>query len=265
VLTVSFPAAKYRTIGVVVTMNTAAVGGLNQIDAIGIADTEESFVKKELKTKQEIAFDTVMENVGANINTKYVETRPIIASDGKTLFFARQDFPKNVGGASDGQDVWFSPLMDEKTQSWGPAKNIGSPVLTTVATTVWLRFRQTEIRCLLINTYHPDGTMSPEGASVSTRTKSGWSLPVKLNILNYYNNSKEQVDFFLGSSGKVLLLAVERNDGIGGQDLYVSFLQKFGVWSKPVNLGKNINTKKSEFAPFLAADGKTLILCFRRT
>jgi outer membrane protein OmpA-like peptidoglycan-associated protein/Tol biopolymer transport system component len=257
VFTISFPAAKYRTIGVAVTMNTAAVGGINQIDAIGIADTEESFVKKELKTKQELAFDTVMENVGPNINTKYIETRPIIASDGRTLFFARQDYPKNVGGSGDGQDVWFAPLTDEKTQAWGPAKNIGSPVNNSGNNGV-ASVSADGNTLLLINTYHPDGTMSPEGASVSTRTKSGWSLPVKLNILNYYNNSKEQVDFFLGASGKVLLLAVERNDGIGGQDLFVSFLQKFGVWSKPVNLGKTINTKKSEFAPFLAADGKTL-------
>ena len=124
VLTVSFPAAKYRTIGVVVTMNTAAVGGVNQIDAIGIADTEESFVKKELKAKQEIAFDTVMENLGASVNTKYVETRPVVASDGKTLFFARQDFPKNVGGSDDAQDIWAAPLRDEKTQSWGSAQNL---------------------------------------------------------------------------------------------------------------------------------------------
>ncbi|WP_191907046.1 OmpA family protein [Adhaeribacter soli] len=257
VLTVSFPAAKYRTIGVVVTMNTAAVGGVNQIDAIGIADTEESFVRKELKTKQEVAFDTVMENVGPNVNTKYVETRPIISSDGKTLFFARQDHPKNTGGASDGQDVWASPLLDMKTQSWGPAKNLPGPVNNNGNNGV-ASVSADGNTLLLINTYHPDGTMTPEGASVSTRTKSGWSLPVKLNILNYYNNSKELVDFFLGSSGKVLLMAVERNDGVGGQDLFVSFLQKFGVWSKPINLGKTINTKKSEFAPFLAADGKTL-------
>src|SRR5690606_17370882 len=60
VLSVSFPAARYRTIGVRVTMKTEAVAGVNQIDAIGIADTEESFVKRELKSKQEIAFDTLM-------------------------------------------------------------------------------------------------------------------------------------------------------------------------------------------------------------
>lgn len=128
VFSVSFPAAKYRTIGVVVTLNTAAVGGVNQIDAIGIADTEESFVKKELKGKQELAFDTVLENLGENVNTRFIETRPVIASDGKTLYFARQENPKNTGGADDPQDVWYAPLMDEKAQTWGTARNLGGPV-----------------------------------------------------------------------------------------------------------------------------------------
>src|SRR5688572_3540191 len=257
VFSVSFPAAKYRTIGVVVTMNTAAVGGVNQIDAIGIADTEESFVKKELKAKQELAFDTVLENLGENVNSKFIETRPVISSDGKTLFFARQDHPKNTANKEDAQDAWYSPIMDEKTQSWGSANNLGGPVNNYGSNGV-ASVSADGNTLLLINTYNPDGSITPEGASISTRTKTGWSMPVKLNILNYYNNSDEVVDYFLTNSGKTLLMAVDRNDGVGGQDLFVSFLQKFGVWSKPLNLGKTINTKKSDFAPFLAADGKTL-------
>ncbi|HSI90660.1 MAG TPA: hypothetical protein VK927_06050, partial [Adhaeribacter sp.] len=257
VLTVSFPPAKYRTIGVAVTMNTGAVAGINQIDAIGMADTEESFVRSELKVKQEISFDTVMENLGPTVNTRYTETRPVIASDGKTLFFARQDHPKNVGGSDDGQDVWYAPLTDEATQSWGTAKNLGGPVNNSGNNGV-ASVSADGNTLLLINTYNPDGTLTPEGASVSTRTKTGWSLPVKLNIMNYYNKSTEVVDYHMGNTGKVLLMAVERNDGVGGQDIFVSFLQKFGVWSKPISLGPTINTKKSEFAPFLAADGKTL-------
>ena len=257
VLSVSFPAAKYRTIGVRVTMNTAAVGGVNQIDAIGIADTDESFVKKELKGKQEIAFDTVMENLGETVNSAYTETRPVISSDGKTLFFARQEHPKNTGGEEDGQDVWFSSITDMKNQTWGAARNMGSPINNKGNNGV-TSITADGNTLLLINTYNADGTVTPEGASITTRTKNGWSQPVKLNILNYYNNSKQNVDYFLSNSGKVLLMAVTRDDGVGGQDLFVSFLQKFGVWSKPLNLGKTINTKKSEFAPFLAADGKTL-------
>jgi outer membrane protein OmpA-like peptidoglycan-associated protein len=57
----------------------------------------------------------------------------------------------------------------------------------------------------------------------------------------------------------VLLMAVQRKDGQGQQDIFVSFASKDGkTWTTPHNLGPIINTKKPEFAPFLAADGKTL-------
>jgi outer membrane protein OmpA-like peptidoglycan-associated protein len=51
---------------------------------------------------------------------------------------------------------------------------------------------------------------------------------------------------------------VQRKDSRGDQDLYVSFRTGDNSWTKPVNMGKVINTPKVEFAPFLASDNKTL-------
>jgi outer membrane protein OmpA-like peptidoglycan-associated protein len=90
-----------------------------------------------------------------------------------------------------------------------------------------------------------------------------------VEIDNYYNKDPEHIDAYLATSGKALLMAVERTDGQGGQDLYVSFPKPddIGVqpdpnrpvtWTKPLNLGRTINTPGSDFAPFLAADDKTL-------
>jgi outer membrane protein OmpA-like peptidoglycan-associated protein len=64
-------------------------------------------------------------------------------------------------------------------------------------------------------------------------------------------------------------MAVERPDGQGGQDIFVSFPKPIPVgeqpdpkratqWSKPISLGPNINTPGADFAPFLASDNKTL-------
>ncbi len=42
-------------------------------------------------------------------------------------------------------------------------------------------------------------------------------------------------------------------------DIYVSFKQKNGSWTKPLNLGPEINTEEfTETTPFLAADGVTI-------
>lgn len=260
VLSVKFEAAKdWRVVGVIVTLNPAAVPGLQQIDAIAIADTHEPVVKRSITQRdQSLGFDTAMVNIGPCANTRYTEVRPLIAADGKTLFFARQESPDNVGGRDDGQDVWACKLKQELAQEWYDAKNLGKPVNTMGPNGV-ASVAADGNSLLLINQYKPDGTVVPEGASLSTRTKSGgWSFPKPINILDYYNKNKGQVDFYLANSGKTLLMSVERSDGMGELDLYVSFLQQFGIWSKPLNLGKSINTKGSEFAPFLASDDKTL-------
>ena len=50
--------------------------------------------------------------------------------------------------------------------------------------------------------------------------------------------------------------------GYGASDLYISFKQK-GKWSKPLNLGPNINSKQGDFCPFMQPRGKKLY--FSRT
>ncbi|WP_171025538.1 OmpA family protein [Hymenobacter jeollabukensis] len=259
-LQVTFGAATYRTIGVVVTMNTAKVNGVNQIDAIGVADVTDVMVKKDFKampTENAISFDSAMVNLGPNVNTKFTEVRPIVAPDGRTLFFARQGSPQNVGGAKDGQDVWYSTLTNPKAKTWGQAKNAGSPI-NSPGPNGLASVSADGSSAVLINVYNPDGSLDPKGASITRRKATGWTQPEKINIQDFYNDDPDNVDFFLSTSGKQLLMAVDRRDSKGQQDLYVSFRQTDGSFSRPVNLGANINTKAAEFAPFLAPDGKTL-------
>ncbi|SNC77197.1 WD40-like Beta Propeller Repeat [Hymenobacter gelipurpurascens] len=258
-LQVTFSPGTYRTIGVIVTMNTKAVNGVNQIDAIGIADVAETMVKKDFQAeKSAVSFDSSMVNLGPNVNSKYVDTHPVISPDGRTLFFARQESPQNVGGANDGQDVWYSTLQNAEKKVWAQAKNIGSPI-NTPGPNGMASVSSDGNTALLINVYKPDGTLDPKGMSMTRRTRTGWSQPEKVVIEDFYNDDPENVDYFLGTSGKVLLMAVDRKDGKGEQDIFVSFRNADGQsWGKPRNLGSSINTKKPEFAPFLAADGKTL-------
>lgn len=59
----------------------------------------------------------------------------------------------------------------------------------------------------------------------------------------------------LGFNGKALYFASNRPGGLGGFDLYVSYF-KDGSWSKPENLGPQINTAGNEISPFF--DGEQL-------
>lgn len=61
----------------------------------------------------------------------------------------------------------------------------------------------------------------------------------------------------VSADGNRIIFASARYGGLGGKDLYMT--QKVnGFWTKPVNLGPNINTKQDEEAPFIHYDGVTL-------
>jgi outer membrane protein OmpA-like peptidoglycan-associated protein len=53
-------------------------------------------------------------------------------------------------------------------------------------------------------------------------------------------------------------MTVEREESIGLKDLFVSFVEDDGSWSKPLHMGNVVNSEGEEANPFLAADGKTL-------
>jgi outer membrane protein OmpA-like peptidoglycan-associated protein len=265
-LEVKFPAAEYRTLGVKVYMNTAKVEGVNQIDAIGISDVAATMVKQAFTEQKgpdavkSTQFDSSLVSLGPNVNTRYVETHPVISPNGRTLYFARESNPDNVGGGRDPQDVYYSTLISGKNKTWSLAKNLGGPVNTPDDPNGIASVSANGQNAILINIYNRDGTMDPLGCSITKRTRMGWTQPVPQVIKDFVNLDKEHVDFFQATSGKAMLMAVERPDGMGGQDIFVSFPvpEQNNTWSKPKSLGPNVNTAKSDFAPFLAADEKTL-------
>lgn len=63
----------------------------------------------------------------------------------------------------------------------------------------------------------------------------------------------------LSADGSALYFSSNRNHGLGGKDIWVSVRGgDLNGWTKPLNLGANINTKDNEESPFIHADGYTL-------
>ncbi|MEL7005077.1 MAG: hypothetical protein AAFN93_20410, partial [Bacteroidota bacterium] len=50
----------------------------------------------------------------------------------------------------------------------------------------------------------------------------------------------------------------DRPDSFGSSDLYISFKNDQGNWSKPKNMGEGVNSADGEYAPLLTPDGKYL-------
>ena len=202
------------------------------------------------------------ENLGAQVNSEYNEINPMIAPDGRTLYFARISHPNNTHGDKGSQDIWYSEF-DEASKQWGPARRMGFPL------------NKDEYNCaysitpdgqtMLIKGQYNNGNYETRGFSLSKKTANGWSPPQKIDIPNYVNLSKGQFDCgFLSADGKVLMMAFSEKKNSKEDDIYVSFRQQDGSWSKPMDLGPEVNTKFTETTPFLAPDGATLYFSSNR-
>lgn len=191
------------------------------------------------------------QNLGLTVNSVYDDILPVIAPDGKTLYFCRSNSPDNVGGF--GQDIWYSELQPDGT--WGAAKNIGVPLNNR--SNNYLCSITPDGNTIIIGDSYSNPSNKMRGFASSNRTSEGWSVPKPLTIKNYYNLNIHH-EFSLANDGKTILMAVERRDSRGGRDLYFSKRLADSTWSEPVNLGEVVNSFGHEATPFIASDNSSL-------
>ena len=251
-LEIKIPITNYDVAAIKVELACNKVDGYNQIDAIAISNSHEA-VEVKVDVAEDIKFDGPPEKLGENVNSSYTEQSPIISPDGNMIYFNRKRHPGNTGGVNDENEIWFSTQKQDGT--WDVAYNIGPP-LNNANNNFVCTVTPDDNTLLVANVYNTDGTLGA-GVSMTNRTARGWSFPVKQEIDGFYNNSRF-VAFCMSSSGKYMLMAVDRNDTKGEMDLYVSFRKGDNSWTEPKNLGGTVNTGVDDFAPFLATDDKTL-------
>ena len=189
------------------------------------------------------------ENLGDRVNSNFDDLGPIISTDGKTLYFARQNVEGNVGGITDAEDIWFSSF--EKGM-WGFARNMGKPINSPAPDN-------------LIAVGSDNNTMLfklPDGLAFRYRAQNGWTDYEQMNL--NLNNESDHFVGSLSSDGNTLIFSAMMRSNLFydakrmENDLFVSTRDSLGKWSNPINLGNAINTAGEESSPFLSADGKTL-------
>jgi OOP family OmpA-OmpF porin len=206
-----------------------------------------------------------IENLGADINTRYSELRPTISADGNLLFFIVENHPKNTNYRiiRNSQDIWYSFRNEDGT--WTPAEHLGWPLNTYYYNAVfWVSPDNNRI---LVRNAYINGDYVGNGVSMSSLKADGtWSKPEMLKIKNYQKYDRgHQYGATMAHDAKTLLLYMtEQKDGYDN-DIYVCFLQRDGTWTEPRSLGKKINLPNyDEMTPYLAADGVTLYFSSNR-
>lgn len=186
------------------------------------------------------------QNLGDSINSADPEYFPSLTVDGQTLVFTRNLHNQN-------EDFYIS-TWDAADSQWHRAVNLGPPVNTPE--NEGTGHISQDGRILIYAACNQPGGLGSCDIVYSVRTAQGWSTPVNLgpNVNSRFWDSQP----CLSPDNHDLYFVSNRPGGYGGSDIYVCHLQPDGSWSKPENLGPNINTPGDETSPFIHADNQTL-------
>jgi len=252
VLSIPIKRTESPVVALLITASNTHSTEWNFIDAIGILSS-----KEPIDLKINLSSDALLignaEPLSDAINSPSFESYPIISSDGNILYFARIGDPNNVGNQTT-TDIWYS--IKQSNGNWSKAQNMGKPLNNSEHN--FVSSITPDVNTLLIaNTYNVDGTPGGDGVSLSNYKSNGWEVPKTL-IIEDFKNTNEYVSYFLAADGKTMLMSIEMPDSYGDLDIYVSFIKADKSWTKPLNIGKIINTCQGEATPYLASDDKTL-------
>ncbi len=200
-------------------------------------------------------FGQKLEKLGSAVNTEYNEIHPLIAPDASTLYFVRVSHPTNNFGKDGSNDVWYAEYRNNR---WDIARRMPNSINKDRYNDVF-SITPDGNTMLIRGAYEKGRKLNEVGISVCKKTDRGWSQPEKVVIPKLESLCKGYyLTAYLSNNGKVMMLAFSDKKKSDKDDIYVSFMDRKGEWSKPESLGSDVNTAGIETTPFLASDNQTL-------
>jgi len=187
-------------------------------------------------------------NLGPEVNSELEDYFPGLTLDESRLFFTRRD--DKVRLHLQNEDLYISKQVDGV---WQEAESIGEPVNTEQNEGAFTT--SIDGKYVLFTACNRRGGKGSCDIWFTSQQGQKWKEPKNLG---YPVNSVDwESQPSMGSDGVTLYFVSNRKGGYGGTDIWKSKFVGDG-WSKPINLGPDINTAEDEQFPFIHPDGKTL-------
>ncbi len=97
---------------------------------------------------------------------------------------------------------------------------------------------------------------------ISVRGPEGWQSPKSAG--DRINSKWDETSPSLGFNDSVLFFVSDREGGLGGSDIYMSFRAEDGTWGRPMNAGPPINSQYDETAVCILPDNRHLLIASGR-
>ncbi len=221
------------------------------------ADGTEFYYAVDMGGRNEIRFSKMEENHWSKPKTilshqNYSYNDPFLSNDENCLYFISQ-MPLSGEGKVKDVDIWHVERTDK---GWSKPINAKKNI-NTKRDEYYISFTKDGTMYFASNGHtREDTNRKDHDIYYSKFINNEFQKPVLLDAA--INTNGYEADVFVAPDESYLIFCAIRDSGYGQGDLYISFKQANGEWSKATNMGSSINSNGYEYCPFVTKDGKYL-------
>jgi hypothetical protein len=190
---------------------------------------------------------------------KYFDLEPFLSSDGLKFYYASNRPLDATGDKPKDFDIWYVQ-RENKHSDWSDPINAGPPINSEE------------------NEFYPSisdngnfyftcdvrGTKGKDDIFFSRFEGNKYAVPVSLS--DSINSDGYEFNAFISPDESYMVFTgYQRDDGIGSGDLYISYKNSDGVWTKAKNLGAEVNSSKMDYCPFVDTRTNSLYFTSKRS
>ncbi|WP_299884032.1 ankyrin repeat domain-containing protein [uncultured Lacinutrix sp.] len=222
------------------------------------ATTTEFYYGVDVNGKSEIRYSELNEDNWSKPKTilshkRYSYNDPFLSPNENRLYFISNRAIDGLGEEKEDIDIWY---VERTENGWSEPINAGTKINSS-GNEYYISFTN-------------KGTMYFSSNKNASKERKGFDQDIyysefidgkfqkAISLGDSINTIDYEADVFIDPEEKYIIFCSTRSEGFGRGDLYISFKNSNGTWSKSINMGKAINTKNHELCPFVTADGKYL-------
>ncbi|MEO0900529.1 MAG: hypothetical protein AAFY00_00415 [Bacteroidota bacterium] len=189
---------------------------------------------------------------------KYKDLEPFLSSNGLRLYFVSNRPIQDTVQTPKDYDIWYVERTS-KEKPWGKPVNLGHPINSKGNEF----YPSLSKNGNLYFTSDREGSLGKDDIFFSQWTQDGYTPPIGLD--ENINSSGFEYNTYISKDESYLLFGgYQREDGLGSGDIYISYRNEAGNWSKAKPLPASINSKYMDYCPFVDEENKQLYFTSRR-
>jgi len=210
----------------------------------------------DVNGKTEIRFTQLLDGIWSQpkailTHDRFSYNDPFLSPKENSLYFISDRALDGISEAKRDIDIWYIERINDQ---WSEPINAG-PNINSSFNEYYISFTNEGTMYFSSNVSSNENSKDQDiyySRFIDGKFQQAVSLGDSINTADY------EADVFVNPSEDYIIFCSTRESGFGRGDLYISFKNDQGLWTKSINMGDTINTKNHELCPFVTANGKYL-------